>query len=423
MGTPGRHHAVRRLLSYITIAAAVGSAFVVFGSSVAFAAELTVSSGSSFSIEEGRAASDQVVANFTDHPPQITRPSAPLATELTCDQLAQARYTTTIDWGDQSGTDSGTVVCGDGNFQVIGAHTYNDSGSFQISVTVTDTVDTQTATGTDTATATITDADLEYDGTDQKPAAGAASEGVPVTVGAAFFDNNTAFPQIEGLSKDPGISGTINWGDGSATQSVSAADPPGTCECFGDVWITGSHVYDANVGDATYTVTLTAKDDGGATASHTLAVNISDGKLTGGTLSKTFTATAGQSTSPVVASFTDAAASQAAVADFAATIKWGDNVTSAGTITKTESGAFDVSGSHSYASAGTRTLSITVTDEEGQTLTVSATATVGAAPVVLPLTGQPRAPVAPMSPFVALALALMGIAGGIGGIMSRRLAR
>jgi hypothetical protein len=91
-------------------------------------------------------------------------------------------------------------------------------------------------------------------------------------------------------------------------------------------------------------------------------------------------------------------------------------------LTKTATG-FDVSGSHTYASAGTRTVVITVADEEGQKLTLSATATVAAAPVVLPLTGQPKVPVAPVSPLLALVLALMGLAGGIAGIMSRRLAR
>ena len=313
------------------------------------------------------------------------------------------------------------MVCGDGNFQVKGAHTYNDSGSFQISATVTDTVDTQTATGTDTATATITDATLGDEDFDQSPAAGTASEGATVTVGAAFFDNNAAFPQIEGLTNDPGISGTINWGDGSATESVSAAQPPSACDCLGDAWITGSHVYDANVGEASYTVTLTAKDDGGSTASHTITIRVSDGKLTGGTPSKTFTATAGQSTSPVVASFTDAAGSQAAVADFAATITWGDNATSAGTLTKTASGP----------STSVAAIPMHPRDQEprdhghrrGPDLTVSATATVGAAPVVLPLTGQPKLPVSPMSPFLALVLAMMAMAGGIAGIMSRRVAR
>jgi hypothetical protein len=64
-----------------------------------------------------------------------------------------------------------------------------------------------------------------------------------------------------------------------------------------------------------------------------------------------------------------------------------------------------VSGSHTYATAGTKTLTITVVDEEGATVTMSATATVPA----LPTTGQPQTPVQPSMPLILLALLIIGL--------------
>jgi hypothetical protein len=419
MGSPRGRHSVRRLLSFVAIASLAASAMVVLGMGGASAAssEIIVSAGTSFSMDEGTGSGTQVVANFRDTGTEITRPSVGLAAsvaEPTCEDFAKLRFTTSIDWGDETGSDTGgTVSCNGQAFRLNGSHFYRDSGIFHINVTVSDTLDDETATGTDTATATVTDAALGYDDYDKTPTGGKAAEGDSVTVGAAFFDKNANFPEIEGLSKDPGINGTIDWGDGSAVEKVTATEPPSGCECFGDIWLTGSHVYDANTGDASYTVKITANDDGGSTASHDINIKVSDGALTAGTPTKSFSATAGQATTQVVGSFTDAAGSQAKVADFTASIKWGDDATSSGTIAQTAAGAFDVSGSHTYAATGDRTLTITVTDEEGQTVSMTASATVGAAPVALPLTGQAKAVQGPASlpvlPLISLAIVLMGL--------------
>ena len=42
--------------------------------------------------------------------------------------------------------------------------------------------------------------------------------------------------------------------------------------------------------------------------------------------------------------------------DFAASIDWGDTVTTAGTIVASEGGGFDVTGSHTYAHAGSKAI-------------------------------------------------------------------
>jgi hypothetical protein len=164
---------------------------------------------------------------------------------------------------------------------------------------------------------------------------------------------------------------------------------------------------------------VTLHDSGDIQVSSKLKANIADAALTAGA-AKSFVAPAAQSASQVVASFTDAAGAQAAVADFTASINWGDNTTSAGTVTKTADGKFDVSGSHTYATAGSKSLTIKVDDEEGQTVSMTATATVPA----LPTTGQPQMPVQPSTPLVPLLGLVFGLAiavGGSGLIVARRI--
>jgi len=167
-------------------------------------------------------------------------------------------------------------------------------------------------------------------------------------------------------------------------------------------------------GDAAlYHITVTAKDDGGSSATADFTARISDGKLTADA-NKSLTATASAAFTSVLGSFTDEAGAQAAAGDFAAMISWGDGSVYSGTVTKTASGAFSVSGTHAYASAGSKSITATVTDEEGSTVTLHATATVGAAPIVLPATGQaqPTQPAFPVIPLALLILSLVSLAVG-----------
>ncbi|HEY8737019.1 MAG TPA: hypothetical protein VIO62_08255 [Candidatus Dormibacteraeota bacterium] len=414
------HWPIKFWLALTAASATATSGFALFtATATSVASEIILTNGTPIGeYSEGTPRTNQLVAEFTDSgnaPIVLTRPSAAVES---CNAIAGARYTATIDWlGNGTDVTDGVVSCANtpGVFQVSGDYTYKDSGIFNIKVTVTDTVDQPnvTASGT-TDTAAVADRSL----TSRAGASVTGTEGGTVHVSAAFFDSNPAYDATGNV--DPGLTATIDWGDGTTSAADRIEWPDSSDQ---NVLVTGSHAYDANkVATPSYTVKVTLHDDGTPDATRTLHATIADAALSAAGSPKSFTATASAATSPVVASFTDAAAAQAAVGDFTASITWGDSSTSAGTITKTATG-FDVGGSHTYASAGTKSLGITVTDEEGQTLTVSATATVGAAPVVLPLTGQPKLPVAPMSPFLALVLAMMGMAGGIAGIMSRRVAR
>ncbi|HEY3274106.1 MAG TPA: PKD domain-containing protein, partial [Methanocella sp.] len=91
--------------------------------------------------------------------------------------------------------------------------------------------------------------------------------------------------------------------------------------------------------------------------------------------------------------------------------EWGDGTTSNGTMSDTA-----ISGSHTYNTAGTYTVKLTVTDRAGNTGSATATATVATAVVTAVPTATPTpVPTAPVSPtpvpapgFVLISLALIG---------------
>jgi hypothetical protein len=86
-------------------------------------------------------------------------------------------------------------------------------------------------------------------------------------------------------------------------------------------------------------------------------------------------ATAGAPFTGVVASFTDA--DPAGMANhYTATILWGDGTTSPGTITPDSRGGFAVTGTTTYAAAGSYTVTVGIRDTGGSAVTATGTATV-----------------------------------------------
>ncbi len=393
MRTLGHRRSIRTWLALTATSAAAASGLAVLGSATAFAQTLPPDSvlfapGTTHTAEEGPNNVDAwQVAQFVD--------TGALAT------CTPADYSADVNWGDNTDHSAGTITCavqtvtGEADvalYTVTGSHTYKDSGDFSIRVTVTEPDATKTSNSADPDKATISDADISAASPTNLRGGGEGGtvEGATAGASAFFVDSNTTF--ADAGTVDPGLTATVNWGDGS-TSAAPTIVWPDCGECGGaNVLVAAVHIY------------------------------VTDGALTADA-NKSLTATTTKAFTAAVGSFKDAAGAQAKVADFAATINWGDSVSSSGTVSQISSGAFSVSGTHTYASAGTKSITATVTDEEGQTVTLHATATVGAAPVVLPATGQPHQAPSPVMPALPIALLLLGVAAIAAGLHRARANR
>ncbi len=161
--------------------------------------------------------------------------------------------------------------------------------------------------------------------------------------------------------------GLMYWGDGNSN--------------YTDLWNYSTdhflmHLPYTYAEEGTFTQTMYGEDIFGNSASGTATASVADAPLhaTG----VTFSATKGSTFNGVVAKFSDADP-HGIVADYSAAINWGDGTTSAGTI----AGAFTVSGSHVYSSAGSRTVSVSIGDAGGATTSATSTAHVIAARPVI----------------------------------------
>jgi hypothetical protein len=318
----------------LALAARPAAATVITASPVNFtAAEQSLFSGT--------------VATFTDDDPNADAGS----------------FIAIIDWGDSS-TSFGTITANGGGFDVSGQHTYDDEGAFTATVTVADQ-EPGTGIATVTDTATVDEADV-LSGT---PRTFAAPPGASFTTTVATF-TDTLTTAVAG-----DFTATIDWGD--ATTSAGTVSGGG-----GSFQVSGTHTY---AGTGTFAVKVTLSDDapGTATASVTSTAQVAAGL---GVAASDFSTPEGTPFNGQVATFSDSDTSRTA-SSFTVVIAWGDGTSSAGTVTGS-SGAFTVTGQHTYADEGSFTFTVTVTEiaPAGATAAGTGTATVTEADV---LTGMP----------------------------------
>lgn len=292
--------------------------------------------GLTFTGTEGFATSSVSVAQFTD----------PGASGL------QA----TINWGDGTAPTVGTIAPAPaGGFVVSASHTYIDEGVYTPVVNVSDAAGNQQ---TILSAGTISDAALAGSGS---PIFGTEGSIVSNAIVANFIDANP-------FATSHDFSATINWGDGSLSQGIIALV---NNDQFA---VIGSHVY-AEAGQ--YAPSVNVLDAGGSQVALTSSAAIADAALSA-TASNIF-GVEGQALSGTVATFTDANP-DALASDFTATIDWGDQQSSPGTISFSN-GSFVVTGSHTYADEGGYRTSVTVTDRGGATAAASDQAIVADAPL------------------------------------------
>ena len=196
------------------------------------------------------------------------------------------------------------------------------------------------------------------------PATITAQEGVTFSGSVASFTDSDS-----SQTSAANFTATIAWGDGTSSA--------GTITSGATFGVAGTHTY---ADEGSFTVTITVTDSANQTGSATGTANVGEADALSGT-PLTINATEFALFSGAVANFSDTYTGNPP-SDFVATIDWGDGNTTAGTVSG-GAGAFVVSGSHTYFSAGTFPVSVTLTDDAPGTATATVTsrATVASAPM------------------------------------------
>lgn len=353
-----------------TIAGTSGSYYIAgqhtYADEGSFTFTVTVSDGAATSMSSGTATvaeADALSGTPVTFSPQFRVPFTGVVANFTNTYTANVAgdFSATIDWGDGTAATNGTVSGGSGSFQVIGTHTYTASGPFAVTVTLSDDAP-GTAKAIVTSIAQVA-AGLSATAINISPSEGASFSGFV----ANFFDSDTS-------KTSASFTTTINWGDGTTSAGTIAGGS-------GSFTLSGQHTY-ADEGSFTLSVTVSENAPGTATSTSSATATVAEADALSGT-PVIFNSVAGTPFTGVVANFSNTNTTNAA-SDFTATIDWGDGTAVAtGTVTGS-GGAFQVSGTHTYAAPGTFSVAVTLSDDAPGTAatTVTSTATAVNPPVV-----------------------------------------
>ncbi|MEZ5559640.1 MAG: PKD domain-containing protein [Pseudomonadales bacterium] len=250
-----------------------------------------------------------------------------LAPATFTDAGVEDTHTATIDWGDGSAPEAGTVAQGAGSGSVSGSHSYAAAGDYTVTVTVTDD---EGDSGSDTLVVSVS----EIPNTAPAVDAGAGAtidEGDTFIGGGSFTDPD-----------DDTWTATVDYGDGSGVQVLALN---------ADKTFALSHQY---LDDGLYTVTVTVSD-GTDSGSDTVSVTVND-------LGPTAALTGDQTLTEGDTGSYDASGSTS-FPDAIVRYEWD----------WAYDGTFDPSGdegvtsSHTFTAEGGYTVAVRVTDEDGST--------------------------------------------------------
>jgi hypothetical protein len=273
---------------------------------------------------------------------------------------AASDYTATITWGDGTASTAGTVsAAAGGGFEVTDSHTYAAPGQYTTSVTIDDVGG---AKATTTSSADV--------------------------AGPPIVSNEKALAVTETTAK---VGFTINPNGADTTYVIEY----GPTTSYGQK--TTPVEIGATPGPQSLTQTLTGLEPGKTYHFDVVATNsaapikgVSGGDQSFTTepdaplsaTGKSVSGTAGTKLSATVATFTDADP-HGVVSEYTASINWGDGTAStAGTVSAAAGGGFEVKGSHTYATAGQYTITVTINDVGGAKTTATGSADIAGPPAV-----------------------------------------
>jgi hypothetical protein len=299
------------------------------------------------------AASQTAVASFSSADPNVPA----------------SAFTATISWGDGSAVvPNATITPSGSGFVVQGSHAYATAGTYPVKVTVQDTelfrVHAPGITLTGSAVVSSSGAENLT-----------LQEGVPFSVLVAQFCS----------PPHPPTSAAIDWGDGTATDTSSAAIQHNGSDCY---QVSAHHTYaDGTRGHKNLTVTVSPNAGGPAPA--TGGVDISDGPLSATINAAALSGSSLTLAGGVLARVTDAdTTAPPCVAggpcDLTAQVGWGDGgADQAATVSPDPNGGLDViAGPHNYSGPGKYTITITLTDVGGSSTRVQGVYTINPPPKV-----------------------------------------
>ena len=204
------------------------------------------------------------VTPVTIHPVEGAPFTSTVATFTDDDAAAvPADYAVTIDWGDGSASEAGTVGGSSGTYTISGSHTYEQYGTYTIGIDLRTVPTGNLATNrvVFTSSAVARDAALTGTGrTNNTTAGGQAVLTWPMPSPAAPDDLVATFTDANPFGLLSDLSATIDWGDGTTTLGF-VSGPTG-----GPFAVAGNHDY-TELGLHTVTVNMTSL--GGSTATAT----------------------------------------------------------------------------------------------------------------------------------------------------------
>jgi hypothetical protein len=319
------------------------------------AGPLSVPSG----LIEGDSITNQVVFQFTDANPNAT------ASDYVASVTLGDGNTVTLTSAPSS---NGQIVADGAGFDVQLTHTYLEEMSSQpFSVRVTDDGG---AAASASGTITVADASLTAGALTPAVATEGAAFG-PVTV-FHFSDANPSATATDYVA-------TVNTGDATLDSTNNPSNVTIVANSNGGFDVQLAYTYAEELTGQTFSVSV--QDNGGAasiSASTTVgAFSVADADLKGALALNVGAETATAFANVPVATFQDPGGAES-IDNYAATINWGDGGTSSGTITyDSTSNTFTVLGSYTYQTTGTYPISVQVTHDSADPLSISGgTATV-----------------------------------------------